>query len=585
MSSIEPIGGRITPQASHRPAPSQQERASRIQELSKKRLQLEQALQNISSQKESIALRPVESDQLLSHQASSVSLSQEEVKKALEEVLEEQQLLSQIYERNTSDRPRRSIQCESVRCYWPLSFPYQDFKAHPEHYVFYRKDNELFAEKKGKWTWFKQYVLSNLLFGLWRDYTFESVVQGIRSSDVKTDLLLFLNQKIVSYNQKRPIERRITHVFDELLCAAIREKKKKLVSHLVENNAADLDNEGSPLIAALRSGQYDLVNLFNAHGVDLNRIGSEGVTPLTYAMEVEDEKAIQTMKQLGADEALADHNFQLKYGAALWGLGGDIVLEDSKGRPQRCSLEGHSEITTSRLFFENVEAFFCSDRSKSTLSEQAIHTLVEAFREARGVEQSLFERRLLSGTSFVRFHLVEPAHLISLVFHGGRCFLCNRGSGMTTHAIERYELDLEKVSEKSLDQLDEARTVEEIQALLKEAGAVHTGGIDQKPQKVGNCTWANIESAFFALLSVITEGSEHVFRKGEAKDLYKRFTSFARERWLENYLATSKFPNIPFLRKIIPKLKRNNLRIPSEKRRALQEAIETRVHPRQSAES
>ena len=133
---------------------------------------------------------------------------------------------------------------------------------------------------------------------------------------------------------------------------------------------------------------------------------------------------------------------------------------------------------------------------------------------------------------------------------------------MTSHAIERYALDIEKLSEKSLDQLDEVQTIDDIHAILREAGAVHIGGIDQKPQKVGNCTWANIESAFLALLSVITEKSEHVFRKEEAKDLYKRFTSFARERWLENYLSSSQSPNIPFLRKILPKLKRKNLRKP-----------------------
>jgi hypothetical protein len=148
-------------------------------------------------------------------------------------------------------------------------------------------------------------------------------------------------------------------------------------------------------------------------------------------------------------------------------------------------------------------------------------------------------------------------HAIGLVFHNDRCFICNRGYGSGLSGIAIYKFNCADLGPERLLDIGNTRgkTVEEFyQNLVSSQRPVEQ--IPQKPQKVGNCTWVSMESMFLALLYIVLEKT--IPDSGErlkfCKEVYKDFTSFARECSLKEVAGEGKYRNPEILAKLQQKL-------------------------------
>lgn len=327
-------------------------------------------------------------------------------------------------------------------------------------------------------------------------------------------------------------------------------------------------------------------------GVPLDTIGPDGFTPLTLAIHEEKREMVDLLLQLGANPnqhqsdfytpaiaALLKHNLeiiallahhgcdlekseailQLKFVSHVWGLSGSVDFEPGSTIP----LESFSREFTLPLLSSYARAFF--QERTSFLSPDLVSILLKTLQEALpnqgyafiSSSPDLLASSIQAGNPAYML-LSLHGHTIGLVFSRNTLSLCNRGKGMTSHAIEQYTINPSHITPQFLQYLQDKSLIDEMADLMSFLQTIDphpSGGIDQKKQQVGNCTWANAESAFLALLFAITENSmpDPSQRLSLCKSLYKQFTTFVRIQSLHSYLQSPN-PNKEVLRKIKAKL-------------------------------
>ena len=383
----------------------------------------------------------------------------------------------------------------------------------------------------------------------------------------------------------------------------VRCLKECLRSALTSENAQHVFNR------AMMNGEKSVVRALAAVGVPLDSIGPDGFTPLTLAIYHDKTDMVDLLLQLGANPnqhtrdfytpaiaALLKQNLeiiallsrfgcdleksetflQLKFVSHVWGLSGSVNFEPGSTIP----LEGFSRELTLPLLSSYARIFF--QESEQSLPPELVSTISITLQKAmpsQGYATILptpecIASDIQSGKPTYML-LSLHGHTIGLVFSQNTLSICNRGKGMSPHAIEIYTITPSRITPEFIQHLQDKSLIdemEELMHLLQRLDPHPVGGIDQKKQQVGNCTWVNAESAFLALLFAVTEKSisDPSQRLSFCRSLYKQFTTFARIQSLRTYLQLPN-PNKEILRLIKAKLEVSTHIIGAERSELLQQ--------------
>lgn len=373
------------------------------------------------------------------------------------------------------------------------------------------------------------------------------------------------------------------------LAIACENQQFELVKKLVEMGAKTSvgDSNGNPPLAiAIRKNDESIVQFLLDHGADVNQISLIGESPLYSAIRFGNLKIAKQLLDNGADPnfilrenemdrfslyesllasrylsfneiaqlkahmltkglqlAKLDQVIFIKLLAHIWGVGDNLFFYSDH---EKYAYEGGTtgwtipKLSTTFLnYLPDLKAgfpnFFRGDiENKLSMSNQNM-PLSYNFKELSS------EEILLNSKTFpVILDTGWEGHTTSTVIYKNWLVQCNRGELTSEdYSIAIYQID----GELTPAQVEEIRinktavfftnTIHQLLKLKK------TQTIKLKNQTVGNCAWANLKTAEFAsLLLVCNEHRDPRIRTKSlsiAKAIYKSYTSFVREKELENY--------------------------------------------------
>lgn len=536
----------------------------RIRVLSSEILQLERDIQSLQDAVATCSSEDFRVLDLKVQDKRQEKADREKIKKILQQVKEGKDTLAPLFRAQPSSLPKDTLDAVN-----------EDFQKDPTNYVLYYQEGKMYAEKKGTWTWIKQHLLSKLCCNLWREYRLCVLADISRKSSVlHSKTLIGINQLLIEHNKKKEFQQRIPLLFQSIAYQGSTKRELRILwPHLIEEGVLDVNaknsNDLTLLMLATLNRDTDMIQYLKRHGADLDCADKDGWTALELSLARGFDDVSNLLIELGANERLSRNAILTNFTAHIWEIGGKVTIEDGRNHSLERSLEGNFRKSMQMRFIEYSRQFFNSE--EPVLQQHA--TVMQSLRALRKTEVL---EAIQNGWPFL-MPIGVTDHCISLVFHGNQLFLCNRGDGMSKNAIEIYSFDPSKVTEEHIRTLrDSEKSIQDVHRLLKEFGAIFTGSIHQNPQTVGNCTWANIESGFYAFTYTLAEGDDKSKRE-EAKLIHKRFRSFAKVRSLEEYLQNVTPPSIPFLKKILVRIARKKLQICPKKREELQSRIKQKI--------
>lgn len=345
------------------------------------------------------------------------------------------------------------------------------------------------------------------------------------------------------------------------LTSAVWHNQIKVVELLIKSKA-DLnlndDNKHTPLTFAAARGREEIIKILVKNGADVNFSNLYGYTPFAYAMIFANFKSLlPLLVSLGADEKFATELLKRKNLAHIWGIKGFSTLNDQKGVKRKFELEASFTKSSLALMTDYIEKFFkFEESSNASLPEAAKQDIYETFNHALS-EPSNVARvdRIKSGKPCVIMG-GWCGHDISIVIHNERLFICNRGAGKGKNAVVAYQLPSSLATNELIHNFKiKYKNANEFNFYLQKLNLTKLGEYNQKDQKVGNCSWASAKIAFGVLCRIYT--SDLVGR-----ELYKKFTAFARTYSLEEYLKTSSSVDQELVDKVNLKMKKKKQNSP-----------------------
>lgn len=349
-------------------------------------------------------------------------------------------------------------------------------------------------------------------------------------------------------------------------------------------NASD-KNRSTPLTEAVSLNDRNMVSVLAKVGANLGAKDAEGWTPLGMAVECELPKmlktlvkkgadihevgfynlmtvaklsaknhhTIKTLKELGLSEQASTQIIDEIFLAHVWGLEGNSELIDVMGRKHESDLEGFDMAFVMRKLVDYVDDFFATADSKS-LSSDAKKTILSALENGYpiGSESVAAILSKITDVNSSQPHVIlegSTSHAIAMILCNEKLIVCNRGEGGSDiNACEVYSLPKTMLTAKIIKSLQKRyRKTDDFNEMIKGLKLNREGGYVHKDQKVGNCTWASSKAAFGVLCRLYT--NETVGRS-----IYKKFTAFAREHCLKNYLKNKSFIYRPIISQIRNKL-------------------------------
>lgn len=312
------------------------------------------------------------------------------------------------------------------------------------------------------------------------------------------------------------------------------------------------------LIRAISENKSELARLLveELH-VDVNQPDEKGYTPLLEALIKGKPELIELLMHLGANFDETESFLKTKGMALIFALGiNKEAISYHMGKyTLQLNLQGFkSELTP--YFLEDLFKKWLREvpLDRLTLSERdRLQAIIEQTAQDQGFSEApanseTLAQRVQSGQPLLMQSGVFERHNIGLFFHQNRFYICNRGFGASAHAVEIFEMkDRSLFTREVMAQLQSAHfnTPKEFQDLLQTLNLRHVGEMDQKWQKVGNCTWANLKSAVLAAIYDTLEDRfpDPAERLIESKRLYTMFTSFGRKNFLDEYLTQTPYPS------------------------------------------
>lgn len=293
-------------------------------------------------------------------------------------------------------------------------------------------------------------------------------------------------------------------------------------------------DENVPITTALENGNIKIIKHLILSGAEINVYDSEGASPYTNAIDDSTKEIIELLEDHDADQIYAKEYFTQKLLAHIWGIGGHSFAFDKKGVRRRFDLEGLSSRRAMILLTRYVQRFFSSPEGINSFDGSSKREIVEALENAYPVvsEKDAFDSIKCNLPCIIMGGWKN--HAISMVIYNDHLFVCNRGVGKKEDAVEIYDLSQVRVSKFFLDKLCERYSDQsEYERMFSDLNLILIDGYNQKPQKVGNCTWASAKAAFGVLCRCYSSDN----KLGWAK--YKRFGAYSREKVLQDYLKNS----------------------------------------------
>lgn len=230
-------------------------------------------------------------------------------------------------------------------------------------------------------------------------------------------------------------------------------------------------------------------------------------------------------------------------------------------------LEGMPSLIPSiRTLNETVELFFDSPKFKEISLKHLIpksvpidlkKSLNNAFPLKKNYDEILSNIKSENGNSipFVSMGGSED-HAIAIVTHNNQLVVCNRGDGRdkTLHSNTYFDIPSSDITKSMIEELTKTHTkTEDFLEFIKELNLPCHGGFSQKNQKVGNCTWASAKAAFGVLCRMYLDPII-------GKEIYKAYTDFVRELYVDEYKKNSRNPDNQLIAKINEKKQRREER-------------------------
>ena len=316
-------------------------------------------------------------------------------------------------------------------------------------------------------------------------------------------------------------------------------------------NMNKIDGKGfTPMIMAVIKNSPSIINLLHQMGSDINGICGNGWTPLTKALADCNLSIYKLLKEIGADNntEIIDRKFL----AHVWGMGGfSEFLNKSSGKESKIPNEGLTVKYSMEKSAQYLSDFFEDSEYKKIPVEkksQIIEAMANGFPLLESAPKAMIER-LKKGKPLL-INTGSFDHTISLVLFENQLVICNRGMGYTDYPIEFYSLPVKNITEILLEKLTATYiNMDTFNQMIKDLKLNFIRGQHLKPQKVGNCTWANTKAAFAVLC-------HYFFGHKNGRELYKEFTEYTRKRCLYDYCQKSNSPDKTFLEELLKKIEK-----------------------------
>ncbi len=406
-------------------------------------------------------------------------------------------------------------------------------------------------------------------------------------------LLVQLGAQVNPAHLNQPDKMGNTPLISTLISTDLSLKDKVEMVKLLVSLGADVNQQRSDGVTPLTflitnllpSGNKELVELLLSLGADPNRPHQGGITPLDFANVCPPliGKPIQEcLLDHGADPGWSNVLNTLKAVAHSWTLEGEGRCYYEKAHQFRTiTLPNWLRSSSLKLLRQLFQEFLHEQMSAEyqTLGEtilkildRSVDCLLPAELPKELVRLSENEPVLIAGGTF--------DHTIGFILYRNHLYYCNRGGEeAASPGILEFEFDPGLQNElQSFLQIVRCSTIDKIYASLRALRCKIISKIRQHPQKVGNCSWANLESSLLELLLICMQVLEApgTDRQRACRSIYKGFTKFAREKTLLAYLREGK-PDPSVLRQIEAKIRQDDSPFSPEEKKELLKKIEEKI--------
>lgn len=271
-----------------------------------------------------------------------------------------------------------------------------------------------------------------------------------------------------------------------------------------------VDGRGfTPIVLAAIKGVVPIVDLLLSFpDVAVDVCDDIGWTPLMRTLVLHNDTVSSCLVAHGANVDLAKKLLLVLEVAQTWSMRGtdegSIREDHSCPLNLECMCPSESVLWLSRTLHEclsQAPKIFMDE-----IGENISATIDDLLSVIQHQKDIFFSRRI-----FAKIQTKKPTvlivsaenHVISMVFANDKIYVLNKGLGMTEHAIEVYACSTSRITPWMIDQVWQPfPSIQSFQYFFMTYFApfrLEDEGFDMKPQKVGNCSWANTKLLVFLL--------------------------------------------------------------------------------------
>lgn len=277
----------------------------------------------------------------------------------------------------------------------------------------------------------------------------------------------------------------------------------------------------TPFLLSAFDSKAEASRAFISLGYDIDKgVLERGHSPLVYALLRKNMDLASRLEQLGADREQALEIVQKKKLAHFWSIGGGEAITTFLGSTYRLEYEGNFSESAFQWLVELLK------KSQSTVPvgvitkeefsqlEQSVGFIQDLIQKKdQQAVSSLLVQRIHEG-AYVPILTGTPDHVISVLFGNDKMYVLNRGAGRDDrYAVVCYPFPKERVSLEMIQELQKRFAsfdqMKSFFSVLDETfGLILRGVLEDecvvlKPQRVGNCSFANTMPLILVLLSLI----------------------------------------------------------------------------------
>lgn len=346
----------------------------------------------------------------------------------------------------------------------------------------------------------------------------------------------------------------------------------------------------TPFFYAALQNQMAACCLLCAFGVDVDEgMGPSGRPSLVYALLTRNTPMIERLVSLGASRSMAEDMVQKIKVAHLWSFAGTERMTTALGsrydwKYERCFVEVSALWEEELVAKANQYGPAVVPAEELSSLQELLHYGSSSLVENQGVYSTkAMVDRIHSGAITVQYTgyaTPEEAHTITVVFGRDKAYVINRGAGRDLRfGVTCSTCPKEKVQEEMIEKLRHRfSSPQEMQTFFRQPpfeDVLEDESLPMKPQKVGNCSYANIKPVLFVLLSLLRESSiaDPKVRIPRAYEHYKELSERSRFVGVHDALGAIHSPLRLFAPFPLRRIERRP-RISPQKKAELKAAIE-----------